>query len=83
MLQFVEAAPHQWRFRVYHGGHAVPLADLLPLLAHLFTLKFAVPLLMLLDLGAFLVLGAGAGSMVLLTLISPYPAWLTQQSADY
>lgn len=32
----------------------------LPLLAHLFTLKFAVPLLMLLDLGAFLVLGASA-----------------------
>lgn len=31
----------------------------LPLLAQLFTLKFAVPLLMLLDLGAFFVFGAG------------------------
>ena len=31
----------------------------LPLLAHFFALKFAVPLLMLLDLAAFLVFGAG------------------------
>jgi glutamate dehydrogenase len=35
MMQFAEAAPHQWRFRMYHGDRAVPLADLLPLLDHL------------------------------------------------
>ncbi len=35
MMHFTEAGPHQWRFRVYHGGSAVPIADLLPLLDHL------------------------------------------------
>ena len=35
MLRFEEAADGEWRFRVYHGGGAVPLADLLPLLDHL------------------------------------------------
>ncbi|MFZ9628895.1 MAG: NAD-glutamate dehydrogenase domain-containing protein [Ilumatobacteraceae bacterium] len=35
MLQFTEAAANQWRFRVYHGGRAMPLADLLPLLDQL------------------------------------------------
>ncbi|MFM7253399.1 MAG: NAD-glutamate dehydrogenase domain-containing protein, partial [Ilumatobacteraceae bacterium] len=35
MMQFAEADAHQWRFRMYHGGRAVPLADLLPLLDHL------------------------------------------------
>ncbi|MDO9176682.1 MAG: NAD-glutamate dehydrogenase, partial [Actinomycetota bacterium] len=35
MLHFVEAAENQWRFRVYHGGAAVPIADLLPLLDNL------------------------------------------------
>ncbi|MFM8267900.1 MAG: NAD-glutamate dehydrogenase domain-containing protein [Ilumatobacteraceae bacterium] len=32
MLHFVEAPDDEWRFRVYHRGDAVPLADLLPLL---------------------------------------------------
>jgi hypothetical protein len=36
----------------------------LPLLAHFFALKFAVPLLMLLDLAAFLVFGAGVRRQV-------------------
>jgi hypothetical protein len=45
----------------------------LPLLAHLFTLKFAVPLLMLLDLGAFLVLGASARRSVRYDVVG----WLT------
>ncbi len=35
MLHFVEAAANEWRFRVYHAGSAVPIADLLPLLDHL------------------------------------------------
>ena len=35
MLHFVEAADNEWRFRVYHAGSAVPIADLLPLLDHL------------------------------------------------
>jgi glutamate dehydrogenase len=35
MMHFTEAGPHQWRFRVYHGGSAVPIADLLPLLDQL------------------------------------------------
>jgi glutamate dehydrogenase len=35
MLHFVEAGAHEWRFRVYHGGAAVPIADLLPLLDNL------------------------------------------------
>lgn len=32
MLRFAEAPTDEWRFRVYHRGEAVPLADLLPLL---------------------------------------------------
>ncbi|CAN5604017.1 hypothetical protein BH10ACT2_BH10ACT2_01340 [soil metagenome] len=35
MLRFSEAADNEWRFRVYHVGSAVPIADLLPLLDHL------------------------------------------------
>ena len=35
MLHFVEAQPHEWRFRVYHRHTKVPLADLLPLLDQL------------------------------------------------
>ncbi len=35
MMHFEEAAEHQWRFRVYHRGSAVPISDLLPLLDHL------------------------------------------------
>ena len=29
MMQFVEAAPDEWRFRVYRVGAPVPLSDLL------------------------------------------------------
>ena len=35
MMQFVEAAPDEWRFRVYRVGVPVPLSDLLPLLDQL------------------------------------------------
>jgi glutamate dehydrogenase len=35
MMHFTEAGPSQWRFRVYHSGAAVPIADLLPLLDQL------------------------------------------------
>ena len=35
MMHFHEAAPDEWRFRVYRTGAAVPIADLLPLLDHL------------------------------------------------
>ena len=35
MMHFAEAGPNDWRFRVYHGGAAVPIADLLPLLDNL------------------------------------------------
>ena len=35
MMHFAEAGPQEWRFRVYHGGTAVPIADLLPLLDQL------------------------------------------------
>ena len=35
MMHFTEATAHEWRFKVYHGGSAVPIADLLPLLDHL------------------------------------------------
>ncbi len=35
MMHFTEAGPDQWRFRVYHRGAAVPIADLLPLLDQL------------------------------------------------
>jgi len=35
MLHFSEATGNEWRFRVYHAGSAVPIADLLPLLDHL------------------------------------------------
>ncbi len=35
MLQYGEAAPTEWRFRVYHRGASLPLADLLPLLDQL------------------------------------------------
>ncbi|MEO5901031.1 MAG: NAD-glutamate dehydrogenase domain-containing protein [Ilumatobacteraceae bacterium] len=35
MLQYVEASPTEWRFRVYHRGASLPLADLLPLLDQL------------------------------------------------
>ena len=35
MMHFEEAAPEEWRFRVYRAGSAVPIADLLPLLDHL------------------------------------------------
>ncbi|MFM7686985.1 MAG: NAD-glutamate dehydrogenase [Actinomycetota bacterium] len=33
--RFTEAPDHQWRFRVYHVGAPLPLADLLPLLDQL------------------------------------------------
>lgn len=33
--RFTEAPEHQWRFRVYHVGTPLPLADLLPLLDQL------------------------------------------------
>ena len=35
MMHFTEATTTEWRFRVYHGGSAVPIADLLPLLDQL------------------------------------------------
>jgi glutamate dehydrogenase len=35
MLHFVQAVENEWRFRVYHAGSALPIADLLPLLDHL------------------------------------------------
>ncbi|MCY7300042.1 MAG: NAD-glutamate dehydrogenase, partial [Ilumatobacteraceae bacterium] len=35
MLHFTEASSTEWRFRVYHAGSAVPIADLLPLLDQL------------------------------------------------
>ena len=35
MMQFKEAGVTEWRFRVYHVGAAVPIADLLPLLDNL------------------------------------------------
>ena len=35
MMHFTEAGADEWRFRVYHGGSPVPIADLLPLLDHL------------------------------------------------
>ncbi len=35
MMHFEEAAAHEWRFRVYHCGSPVPIADLLPLLDQL------------------------------------------------
>jgi len=35
MLRFEEASENEWRFRVYHVGSAMPIADLLPLLDHL------------------------------------------------
>ncbi|MDO8362233.1 MAG: NAD-glutamate dehydrogenase [Actinomycetota bacterium] len=35
MMHFTEAPAHEWRFRVYHCGSAVPIADLLPLLDNL------------------------------------------------
>ncbi len=35
MLHFAEAGSTEWRFRVYHAGSAIPIADLLPLLDHL------------------------------------------------
>jgi glutamate dehydrogenase len=35
MMHFDEALPHQWRFRVYHCGSALPISDLLPLLDQL------------------------------------------------
>ena len=35
MLHFTEASSTEWRFRVYHVGTAIPIADLLPLLDHL------------------------------------------------
>ena len=35
MMHFTEAGTNEWRFRVYHGGSAVPIADLLPLLDQL------------------------------------------------
>jgi len=35
MMHFNEAGANEWRFRVYHEGLAVPISDLLPLLAHL------------------------------------------------
>ena len=34
-MQFDEAPPTEWRFRVYVSGHSIPLADLLPLLDQL------------------------------------------------
>jgi glutamate dehydrogenase len=35
LMQFADAPPSEWRFRVYVRGHSIPLADLLPLLDHL------------------------------------------------
>ncbi len=35
MLHFTEASGTEWRFRVYHVGSAIPIADLLPLLDQL------------------------------------------------
>ena len=35
MLHFTEASSTEWRFRVYHSGSAIPIADLLPLLDQL------------------------------------------------
>ncbi|MEY4338348.1 MAG: hypothetical protein RLZ14_198, partial [Actinomycetota bacterium] len=35
LTHFTEAPAHQWRFRVYHAGSALALADLLPLLDQL------------------------------------------------
>ena len=35
LTHFTEAPDHQWRFRVYHAGNALALADLLPLLDQL------------------------------------------------
>ncbi|MCU1501798.1 MAG: putative NAD-glutamate dehydrogenase, partial [Ilumatobacteraceae bacterium] len=35
MLQFSGVGPQEWRFRVYHRGSPLPLADLLPLLGQL------------------------------------------------
>ena len=35
MLRFTEASSTEWRFRVYHVGSAIPIADLLPLLDQL------------------------------------------------
>jgi glutamate dehydrogenase len=35
MMHFTEATDHEWRFKVYHGGSSLPIADLLPLLDHL------------------------------------------------
>ncbi|MGB8861113.1 MAG: NAD-glutamate dehydrogenase domain-containing protein [Ilumatobacteraceae bacterium] len=35
MMHFTEVTASEWRFRVYHGGSAVPIADLLPLLDNL------------------------------------------------
>jgi glutamate dehydrogenase len=35
MMHFAEASATEWRFRVYHVGSAVPIADLLPLLDQL------------------------------------------------
>ncbi|MEQ1703386.1 MAG: NAD-glutamate dehydrogenase domain-containing protein, partial [Ilumatobacteraceae bacterium] len=35
MMHCTEVGPLQWRFRVYHGGGPVPIADLLPLLDQL------------------------------------------------
>ena len=35
MLRYADAAPNEWRFRVYHRGAPLALADLLPLLDQL------------------------------------------------
>ncbi|MFZ4718177.1 MAG: NAD-glutamate dehydrogenase [Ilumatobacteraceae bacterium] len=35
MMHFTEAAAHEWRFRVYRRGAALPISDLLPLLDQL------------------------------------------------
>ena len=35
VMRFAEAGPDEWRFRVYHSGAPIPLADLLPLLDNL------------------------------------------------
>jgi glutamate dehydrogenase len=35
LMQFADAGPSEWRFRVYVRGRSIPLADLLPLLDHL------------------------------------------------
>ncbi|MBI4885101.1 MAG: NAD-glutamate dehydrogenase [Actinobacteria bacterium] len=35
ITHFAAADANEWRFRVYHAGSAVPIADLLPLLDHL------------------------------------------------